>query len=434
MSIIIISTLVDAIDSLTAQFAFYAFLMIGGPIKILLNTIALLGLIFIALNQIFQFQQISYSNYVGWAIRFALVYAFSTMWINFSGFYTILMELPDHYAKLLMNGIATGVSAGSSIISALKGSDTYSALDTFAGKIIDIAFAFIGKSFFMPPFGFGLGEKVRGWILGGVTFVVGSVFIAVAALIIMMSRIGLAIMLSLAPLAIIMLMLEQTRHYFESWLRLTVGFAIVPLITTILTAFSLYVAARVEQQTGATLVNPESYLSFVFVMIAVTVLLKEVPEMASSLASTSVVMGKNTGRELRQIAMQRLRAPSRGSGSAASLSSGSSSSSQNGGWGQGGTGSGGFGERSSISDMLQGAQQRSERSAPQEGESRARQSDSPPPPPYYPPSHSRDQELQFGAEGRARQPDPDPPPAYSPQSYSYYEDSRNAEDNERERT
>ncbi len=397
MSIIIISTLVDAIDTLTAQFALYAFLVIGGPIKTLLNSMALLGLLYIAINQIFQFQQISYSTYVGWAVRFALVYAFATMWINFSGFYVILLEIPDHYAKLLMNGISTGVSAGSTIIGALKFSDTYSALDTFAGKIIDVAFAFIGKGFFMPPFGFGLGEKVRAWILGSVVFVVGSVFVAIAGLVIMMSRIGLAIMLALAPMAIIMLMLEQTRHYFESWLRLTVGFALVPLLTTVLTAFSLFVAAQVEAKTGATLLSPETYLSFVFVMIAVTVLLKEVPEMASSLASTSIVMGKNTGREIRQIALSRFRA-GRGSAAASSLGSGYGSSGQSGsGWNQV-TGSSGN-ERSPISDMLQGAQQRSERSVP------------------YEPDRS------------ARQPDPDPPPRYTPP-----EDPRNEDENDRERT
>lgn len=271
------------IDGALITYAQSIFIVVAGPIRTLLHSMALFGFMFIAVNHIIQFRTVNYSQYLHWGLRFMLIYSFATIWANFSGIYNLLIEVPSDYIILLLSSATLNIS-GTHIdyIDPSNITDTGSAIDEFGHAIF-----VIGGKFLSSLNIFHLGRSFRNIFVGIVIIIIGLLFIAAAAVIIMIGKIGFALSMSLAPLAIIMLMLPQTRGYFESWSRFAVGFALIPLLTSGLMAVALFAASRLlpYQPVDDDL---RIYVSFIMVMIGALTLLFQIPTMASALSSSSV--------------------------------------------------------------------------------------------------------------------------------------------------
>ncbi|MCJ9719981.1 type IV secretion system protein [Agrobacterium sp. SHOUNA12C] len=276
------------IDTSLVDYAQTVFTGVSGPITLLLNSMALIGLMFIALNHILQFSSVNYSMYFHWLLRYLLVYAFATMWANFQGIYTIFMEVPNDYSALMLKAVAlhismAGTAIGTNMIDPSLIHDTYSAMDEFGHCIVWIAYDFLRDTSLS-----NIGKSIENVFLGALILCIGGFFLAACSIIIIVAKVGFAVAISLAPLAIIMLMMEQTKHHFESWLRFTIGFVVVPLLTAALMAVVLYVAGEVLAGSGYTAHDKDKIFGFLFIMIAALVLLFQLPTMASTLASASV--------------------------------------------------------------------------------------------------------------------------------------------------
>ena len=124
--------------------------------------------------------------------------------------------------------------------------------------------------------------------MGALILAIGGIFLAAGAIILLVGRVGFAVAISIAPLAIVMLMVDQTKHHFESWMRFTLGFAVIPLLTAALMAVVLYIAGEILRTSGYTHNDKDKIFYFVFVMIAALVLMFQLPTMASTLSSASV--------------------------------------------------------------------------------------------------------------------------------------------------
>ncbi|WP_245461642.1 type IV secretion system protein [Rhizobium leguminosarum] len=120
---------------------------------------------------------------------------------------------------------------------------------------------------------------------------VGGIFIATCAVIVLTAKAGFIVALSMAPLGIMMLLWEGTRQYFQGWVSLVIGFAIIPLLLGCLMAIVLYFAGHLLATSGASSSDKDKYFGFVFFMIAVLVLLFHIPTMAHALASAFVTVG-----------------------------------------------------------------------------------------------------------------------------------------------
>ncbi|WP_085033077.1 type IV secretion system protein [Ensifer aridi] len=273
----VISKLAHTIDATLVDYVQTVFEAAADPIRTLLGAIALIALLLLALNHITQFKAVNYSMYLHWGLRYILIYSFATIWVNFQNIYTMLVEVPDDYAALMMRGVAAAVKTNNpSVLDPARIKDTYSAMDEFAHAIVRIAYDNLSDLSV-----FKLAKAIRNIFMGMCILAIGGFFIAASAIIVLLGKIGLAVSISLAPLAIIMLMMPQTRQHFESWTRFTTGFALIPLLTAALMTVVLNVA-------GEILAAPYATVSFVFIMIAATVLLFMIPNMASTLASASV--------------------------------------------------------------------------------------------------------------------------------------------------
>ncbi|UGA49006.1 type IV secretion system protein (plasmid) [Bradyrhizobium quebecense] len=273
----LISNIAHSIDTTLVDYVQTVFQAVADPIRALLGAIALVGLLFIALNHLVQFTSVNYSTYLQWGLRYVLIYSFATMWANFKGIYVIITEVPSDYGALMVRGVVatlkTNAARGFNPANIV---DTYSAMDATAHAALQIA-----DDFFSHLSIAKVGKAVRGVFFGAFTLVVVSFFYAACAITVVVGKLGLAVAISLAPLAIAMLMMPQTKQYFESWTRFTVGYSVIPLLTTGLMAIVLHIALETRAASSDPFV-------FLFIIMAATILLFQIPTMASTLASASV--------------------------------------------------------------------------------------------------------------------------------------------------
>lgn len=300
----LIEQLGTMIDTSLVDYAQTVFTGVSGPITLLLNSMALLALMFVAVNHLIQFSTINYSQYFHWLLRYLLIYAFATIWANFQGIYNIFMEVPNDYSALILKAVAlhismAGTAIGKNMLDPSLIHDTYSAMDEFGHCIVWVAYDFLRDTSILH-----IGKSIENVLLGALILCIGGFFLAACSIIMIVAKVGFSVAISLAPLAIIMLMMEQTKHHFESWLRFTIGFVVVPLLTAALMAVVLYVAGEVLAASGYTAHDKDKIFGFLFIMIAALVLLFQLPTMASTLAAASVA-AVGGGAALRTYSMTR---------------------------------------------------------------------------------------------------------------------------------
>lgn len=105
-----------------------------------------------------------------------------------------------------------------------------------------------------------------------------------AIVIILIAKLGYVIGMALAPLALMMLIMEKTRGYFEAWLRFTIGFAVVPLLLGVMMTVIIYIASNLTRGDDIF----KGYLPFVLVTLAGLVLMAQIPTLATTLSGASM--------------------------------------------------------------------------------------------------------------------------------------------------
>lgn len=300
----IIQDIGTQIDDTTVDYLQAVFTAVAGPVQTLLTSIGIVTLLFIALNHIFQVQSVHYSRYLNWAITYIIVLSFATIWANFSYIYTALVGLTQGYSNLVVEAVARDIETlradilDPAKITGAGDAKTYAAMDEFAHAIVWIA-----GDFFRDTSILDLGKTFRNVFSGVLVIIVGGIFIAASAVIVLIAKVGMILALSMAPLGIIMFMWEKTRHYFQGWVSLLIGFAVIPMLLGCLMAIVLYFSGHLLATSGASSLDKDKFFGFVFMMIAALVLLFHIPTMAQTLASASVTVGgASLGRGLTSMA------------------------------------------------------------------------------------------------------------------------------------
>ncbi len=282
----LISYISTSIDTSMIGYVEDVFNNIADPIRALLNSMAVLALMFLALNHIFQFRPVNVAVYFSWFLRFILIYTIATFWVNFEGIYNIFIELPADYSKLLIKSSLMNIKTVSTdVLDPARITDSATAMDEFTH-----ALTWISSKFLQDVSIFAIGDSIRNVFIGALILIIAAVFTAIATVVLAFAKIGFAVAMSLAPLAIVLMMMEQTKHYFDSWLRFLVGFVVLPILVSALMSIILYVAGDVLAQSGASAAHKDRFFAFIFILVAALVLLSQLPTMASTLASSSVAV------------------------------------------------------------------------------------------------------------------------------------------------
>jgi type IV secretion system protein VirB6 len=299
----IIRDVITATETVLTSYPENVFAAVGPPLQITLQAVGVLSLLFVALNHIFNFRSVTYSTYIVWCIRYACIVCVAVVWGNFAIFRNLVVDVPMGYSTALIASVTTSVPedyiCGRKRIWIGSGgvwywrdkhctryvdraipltrdlNSTYDMFDTFNDRIFGVAGDIISR--------IGMRPSTWKYLLSGlIVYIIGIFFTATSLIIMLISKLGLAVSLGLAPLAISLLTFPQTKGYFESWLRLVVGFALVPLLLVSLMSVVITVANGMVTGTDSFFAGN---MAFVLVTLAAVALLFQIPALASQLAS-----------------------------------------------------------------------------------------------------------------------------------------------------
>lgn len=279
----VVGWLNDLMEDLMEPFLATVFGYVAGPMALVMQTVALVAVLFIAVNQIFQFTNISMSQYMFWGIRYVLISTFAFVWGNFEPIYDLLKEIPNDYSALMTESIIMRFAIHRQDILDPTGiNDAYDALDAISGTLFWMA-----EDFFRDTAWNAWGMSLKNIGLGILFGILGGIWTAISAIIMMIAKLGLIMSIALAPLAICMLMMEQTRKYFESWTQLVLSFLVIPLLLATLANVLLFAACEILIKTDAGSDNKETYLIFAVIVVASFVLLWRLPEMGQTISGSA---------------------------------------------------------------------------------------------------------------------------------------------------
>jgi len=130
--------------------------------------------------------------------------------------------------------------------------------------------------------GFNVGFCLAGaviWILMGALCVYAMFLIA-------LSSIALAVLLALGPLFVVALLFDATRRFFSAWIAQLANYALITILTVMVSALLLQVVQSYATQTaarGAAILTVDA-LNMVLVAVLVFLILRQVMPIASGLA------------------------------------------------------------------------------------------------------------------------------------------------------
>ena len=176
--------------------------------------------------------------------------------------------------------VDTFYRAPAQLAAAIVGSrDPVATIDTVWDRGGAVAgFLWSNGGVFRGDFGFYLAGAVV-WALMGLLCVYTMFLIA-------LSGIALAVLLALGPLFLALLLFDATRRFFEAWLAQLANYALITILTVLVTALLLQIVESYAEQTaarGAAVLTVDA-LDMVLVAVLVFLLLRQVMPIAAALA------------------------------------------------------------------------------------------------------------------------------------------------------
>lgn len=262
----IVDTL-SQIDSAVLSYAQTVFTAVGTPIRNLIIASGLVSLPIIAVNAMMQFRPMQMGSFVTWLVRFVIVLAVASSWTQFGAIYSILTDVPANYGGALLSAANFGTPTAGGLNAAMD--DMVTGIFDFADE------ANSNTSVFSIS------------ITAIVLTVLGSFMATVAIIVSAVGKIGLALAVSIAPLAIASMMFRGTSQLFESWSRFTLGFALIPLVLAGIMGAIIGVGSDlISTASGATELSQAA--GFIIVVLAAIFLMYQVPTLTSGLAGSIV--------------------------------------------------------------------------------------------------------------------------------------------------
>lgn len=255
-----IADTLGSIDEAILGYTQSVFADFGGAIAATCQLMGVVALAFMAANSIMQLAPIRYSDYLKWGVRFVVVTMIATSWQQFQPIYNIVTQVPSNLGVAFLN--------------VTDASDLNGALDEMITGLFDFSDRAAEES---SMFSISLTSVII-WILGAL--------LAVVAIIVMsLAKVGLAMAIALAPIFIPCLLFKATSNLFESWVKFTLGFAMIPLVTAGVMGAIVGIGTNlIAEADGATELSDAA--GFVIVSAAGIWLMAQVPTLVNSLAGT----------------------------------------------------------------------------------------------------------------------------------------------------
>lgn len=237
---------------------------------------SVLLVILVGINIVIQTVPMTYGTLIGLGVRIVGINLFLT-YANFDQVYNALTNAPAEigasFLSSLSDGEITDISGGTSAA-------LYSELDQLYLNALDVGTA-ISEN----------GGIFVGALTSVMMFLIAALMAVVTIIVMSAAKIMLAVLIALAPVAIVCTFFKQSSPVFEAWVKLAIGFAFVPLLVAAMAGFTIATASAVAPADLDTVETLGDALSFVVVMLLGMGLMILVPTFAQALAATNIGLG-----------------------------------------------------------------------------------------------------------------------------------------------
>ncbi|MCK8463016.1 type IV secretion system protein [Aliiroseovarius sp. S1339] len=262
-----IESVMSLIDGATAAMAATAFDAIASQLIPVFRVMAILLITLVGTNLAIQAVPMTLQNGVSLIARIGLVAAFLSSWSNFDSVYGVLTNAPSEVGGTIMASL--GFEA------AVDG--LYAGLDQLYEGSVNAGNAVAQN-----------GSFIAGAIASVVVFLVAVFFSVICVVVLGMAKIVIALMIVLAPAALLCTMFKPTTGIFEGWLRATIQAALIPLMMAAAAGVVLVIAQDVAPTDMASVSNIGDLLGFMFVMMLGSLVILKVPGISETLASANL--------------------------------------------------------------------------------------------------------------------------------------------------
>lgn len=260
-----ILTQVDAAATSVGETAFGAVALSVVPV---FRVGSVLVVALVGINLMAQAVPMTLRNGLGVMVRIGAASAFLSSWTNFNAVYGVLTNAPSELGAVVMN--AFGDTSG----------NLYDGLDSLYLKALDVGQA-ISQN----------GSYITGALAGLLMFLVAALMATISIIVIAAAKIMIGVLVIFGPVAIACTLFKVTAPLFDRWVNLALGFALYPMLTAAMAAFTIHIAEDLTPSDLTTVETIGDVLSFVVVMMLGTGLMAMVPTIAQSLAQTATGLG-----------------------------------------------------------------------------------------------------------------------------------------------
>jgi type IV secretion system protein VirB6 len=131
-----------------------------------------------------------------------------------------------------------------------------------------------------------LNLNVGYYLAGAIVWALMGLLCVYTMFLIALSNIALAVLLALGPLFVTLLLFDTTRRFFEAWLAQLANYALITILTVLVSALLLQVVESYAAQTAArgTAIVTVDALNMVLIAVLVFLLMRQVMPIAAGLA------------------------------------------------------------------------------------------------------------------------------------------------------
>ena len=186
-----------------------------GAVAATVGTILILGttlvLVLVCVNMIYQYRAMDGRTAFWLAVKVGLIGIFATNWVQFNAFSSAVLNGIDSIAGSLVASVGGGTPGPSGTFA-----EEFDRLIAELGEYLNAA-----------------GSELN-WMAGALLDMLGVLLLSIlgglAAFILVASRLMIALLIGIAPIAIFLTLFEITKDYFARWLSALVSFAIYPVV------------------------------------------------------------------------------------------------------------------------------------------------------------------------------------------------------------
>ncbi|NDW34586.1 type IV secretion system protein [Salipiger sp. PrR007] len=265
----IIADVLSAVDTTAASVGAAAYNEVAGSVIPVFRVGAVLLVAMTGINLAVQAVPMTLRNGLSLITRIALVMIFLSSFANFDAVYGVLTETPSE-----LGGTVLSATTGDSV------TDLYDGLDTLYIRALDL-----GQSVSEN------GSYISGALASLLMFLIAALMATISIVVICAAKLMIAVLIVVGPLAIACTLFKQSAPIFETYTKLALGFAFVPLLTAAMAGFTI-ATSKMLAPDPASAETIGDIIGFVVVMMLGTGLMFMVPTIAQSLGSTAIGLGQ----------------------------------------------------------------------------------------------------------------------------------------------